>query len=261
MKSSLQRAHWFATQQVGIDLIRLARFPFAIPWFVRDMLRFRRAYQGEMSLFPCLHDRHEQAGSTATEYFAQDLLVAQKIFRAAPRNHLDIGSRIDGFVAHLASFREITVADIRPNASVIPNVTFTQADLMSPPDSLRAAFDSVSCLHTIEHFGLGRYGDAIDPTGYVSGLSNMAKLVMDGGTFYLSAPVGRERVEFNAHRVFDPRTLIDVARRNELSIESICFISPKGGLSDWDGSDHQIENIARERYALGVFTFKKSQQL
>ena len=38
----------------------------------------------------------------------------------------------------------------------------------------------VSCLHTLEHIGLGRYGDPIDPDGRIKGLSSFASLVKPG---------------------------------------------------------------------------------
>jgi hypothetical protein len=31
--------------------------------------------------------------------------------------------------------------------------------------------DSLSCLHALEHFGLGRYGDPIDPRGHEKGIT------------------------------------------------------------------------------------------
>jgi hypothetical protein len=68
--------------------------------------------------------------------------------------------------------------------------------------------DSLSCLHTIEHFGLGRYGDSIDPDGHLKGLAQLKRMVAPGGLIYLSTPIGPERVEFNAHRVFAAATVL-----------------------------------------------------
>lgn len=260
MRTRLLKIHWFATQQIGIDLIRMSRFLIALPAYLRDLLAFRRTYSGELNLLPCLHDRREQSGAAATEYFAQDLHVAQLIFHANPRRHVDIGSRIDGFIAHVATFRNVTVIDIRPNATPILNVEFLQADLMELPAGLVASFDSASCLHTLEHFGLGRYGDPIDPQGYVAGLSNMSRLVSDGGMFYLSVPVGRARVEFNAHRVFDPRSILEPARQSGLHVTQIVFIDPRGRMTPWDQSDAQLNAVGLAEYALAVFTFQKDAQ-
>jgi hypothetical protein len=85
---------------------------------------------GKMALKPCLHDRYAEAGVTKSEYFWQDLLVARWIHEANPERHVDVGSRTDGFVAHVASFREIEVFDVRPVTIDIPGIRFTQADIV-----------------------------------------------------------------------------------------------------------------------------------
>jgi len=79
---------------------------------------------------PYLHDRYAEGGTTKSEYFWQDLLVARCIYEARPECHVDVGSRTDGFVAHVASFRKIEVFDVRPITTDIPGMTFHQADLM-----------------------------------------------------------------------------------------------------------------------------------
>jgi len=257
MHSRISKFHWFLSQQVGLDAARLLRFFRALPWYYRDLSKFKQKYKGRLALLPCLHDRREQSGAASSEYFVQDLRVAQKIFRAQPQRHLDIGSRLDGFVAHLASFREVTVADIRPNHAQIANIRFVQANLMCPAPEMIEGFDSVSCLHTLEHFGLGRYGDPIDALGYVHGLGNIARLVGHGGTLHLSVPIGIERVEFNAHRIFDPFDIIKVASECGLDLRGLDIVTAKGELQAWDGGTEWLEELSRTPYSLGIFDFRK----
>ena len=76
-----------------------------------------------------------------------------------------MGSRIDGFVAHVAAFREIEVFDIRPLTHKIPGVVFRRVDILDLPEALENYCDSLSSLHALEHVGLGRYGDPIDAEG------------------------------------------------------------------------------------------------
>ncbi len=115
-----------------------------------------------VGFYPILSDRYDAAGVASGHYFHQDLYVANKIFLANPHRHVDVGSRIDGFVAHVASFREIEILDIRHIESKSRNIIFKQADLMSEDFSFPEKTPSLSCLHAIEHFGLGRYGDPMD---------------------------------------------------------------------------------------------------
>lgn len=94
------------------------------------------------------------------------------IFQNKPEKHIDIGSRVDGFVAHLASFREVFVFDIRNIESKVKNIHFVQADLMRFDENLTESTDSISCLHALEHFGLGRYGDEIYYWAYLKGFNH-----------------------------------------------------------------------------------------
>ncbi len=102
---------------------------------------------------------------------------------------------------------EIDVLDIRPMTTSATNIIFHQRDMMSSEVEYFESFNSVSCLHALEHFGLGRYGDDIDPEGWQKGLLALTKLTKSGGILYLSVPIGPQRIEFDAHRVFSVETL------------------------------------------------------
>lgn len=253
----LKRLYWFVSAQFGVDPRVMLRAFWGIPRFVRDLVRFRAGYDGRLELLPCLHDWYEEGGVTKSEYFWQDLLVARKIFAAKPERHVDVGSRVDGFVAHVASFREIEVFDIRPITTSIPGVTVRQADLMNPAPPIMDYCDSLSCLHALEHFGLGRYGDPIDPNGFERGLANMASLLRTGGVFYLSVPIGIDRVEFNANRVFDPRTIVALAVEHSLRLSGLTVIRQGGVIEVLAPDELQLGDLAGQRYALGIFVFVK----
>jgi hypothetical protein len=180
--------------------------------YVGDRRNFRRLQSSSPICWgrelPMLTEWDESSGGLGA-YFLQDLTVARWIRDAGPGRHVDVGSRIDGFVANVATFREIEVLDIRPAPGEVAGVIFHQLDLMKdlPPNWIGCT-DSLSCLHTIEHFGLGRYGDSIDPDGHLKGLAQLKRMVAPGGLIYLSTPIGPERIEFNAHRIFAAETLV-----------------------------------------------------
>ena len=94
-------------------------------------------------------DLKDNAGQASGHYFHQDLLVAQFINERNPRRHLDFGGRIDGFIAHVASYREIEVCDVRPLKSAIKNVLFLRQDLTEVNENY--VTDSLSCLHSLEN--------------------------------------------------------------------------------------------------------------
>ena len=257
MTDTVRKIYWILSTQLGFDPRRLILSLRGVPRYLMGWLSFRKTYDGEIRFRPCLYDWYEEGGATKSEYFLQDLHVARQIHRANPVRHVDIGSRIDGFVAHVAAFRDVEVFDIRVVTSSIPGIKFTQADLTTSPDVLQNCCDSLSCLHALEHFGLGRYGDTIDPTGYVTGLINMIKLLKPGGVFYLSVPIGRERVEFNAHRVFNPQSLVRLGGANGLVLNDFTWIAEDFQVCQSLDVDIDMEMMSKMNYALGIFTFTK----
>jgi hypothetical protein len=206
-------------------------------------------------LFPILDEWQQAAGTASGQYFLQDLQVAQWVFAANPERHVDIGSRIDGFVAHVASFREIEVLDIRPLAHAVPNIRFVQSDLMSPGPRFGEYADSVSCLHALEHFGLGRYGDPIDPEGHLKGFASLVRMVKPGGTLYLSVPIGKRRIEFNAHRIFGPDDVLTWPESTQLELAQFCYVGDDELLHE----DATPAALAGGTLAngLGIYVFRK----
>ncbi len=221
--NALRKAYWILREQLGIDPRKLLRAPVGLFRYARDWWRFRASNKTPMHMHPCLHDWWEQAGAVSSEYFWQDLIVARMIHAAAPVRHIDVGSRLDGFVAHLASFRDVEVFDIRPLDIRIPGVTFRQVDLMRVEALPASCADSLSCLHAIEHFGLGRYGDPLNARGVELGLASLATLLEPEGVLYLSVPYGPDAVHFNAHRTLQPATVADMASALGLRLKA-CWL-------------------------------------
>jgi SAM-dependent methyltransferase len=207
--------------------------------------------------YPVLTDYDAEAGTANGHYFHQDLLVASFVHDKNPTRHIDIGSRIDGFVAHVASFRNIEVMDIRALDNVgHPNISFIKADLMDGEGVQKGMADSVSCLHAIEHFGLGRYGDPLDPNGHIKGFNNIIRMLKPGGTLYISFPIGKtNEVHFNAHRVFTPRSILGWALDGaSLKLERFDFVDDRGDL-------HKNVNVTAVDvdvvYGCGIYTFER----
>gem|GEM_PF-222618 len=205
---------------------------------------------------PILTEWDESSGSLGA-YFHQDQVVARWIYEARPVRHLDVGSRLDGFIGSLSVFREVEVIDIRPQPRPVHNVSFHQLDLMGELQSQWIeATDSLSCLHTIEHFGLGRYGDPIDPQGYQKGLEQMKRIVKPGGLFHLSTPIGPQRVEFNAHRIFAPATLLDWFA-DGWTVEKCAVIDDDCNVFEGVGSD--LLKAAKCQMGVGIVAARKAQ--
>lgn len=253
----MRKLYWILLNQMGLNFRKFFLSFFRFPRFFSDYFKFSKLYSGKIVIKPCIHDSFDEAGVMNDEYFLQDLIIAKKIFLNNPKRHVDIGSRIDGFIAHLASFREVDVFDIRPISKMVAGINFFQMDFMSVGEFFKDQdkTDSLSCLHTIEHFGLGRYGDKINPDGYKIGIMNLSKLLVTEGILYLSTPVGMERVEFNANRVFDPATIINEAKKNSLNLTKFTLIDSHG-----ESVELELANVLKlknDKYNLGIFEFIK----
>lgn len=263
MKKVLRRLYQHL-RMFGIDPIKGVRSARAIPGYWRDMRAFRRCREQSVEKFswgdlrPCLEDRSAEGGTARGHYFHQDLLVARRVCLDNPRLHADVGSRFDGFVAHVASFRDIEVFDIRPLNASIHNVTFRQADFMSPlREDLHAYCDSLSCLHAIEHFGLGRYGDPIMYEGHLRAIDNFHQMLATDGKLYLSTPIGPQRIEFNAHRVFSVGYLLK-ALDNRFRVERFSYVDDRGDLhEDVALTQPEIDRNFGCNYGCGIFELRK----
>lgn len=207
--------------------------------------------------YPQLNDRSDAAGTVSLHYFKQDLHVARLIHKNNPARHVDIGSRIEGFVAMVSVYREIEVFDIRKFDFPIPNVIFRQVNLMEENREFSGYCDSISCLHAIEHFGLGRYGDPVDAEGHIKGLSQIKKMLKPGGTFYFSTPIGKQRIEFDAHRVFSVKYLLDLFEP-DYTVKSFSMIDDNNNFyENAELSEKNIESSFGCSYGCGIFELVK----
>lgn len=144
--------------------------------------------------------------------------MSRKVIGSKTSLQYDVGSRIDGYITQLlASGIQVTQLDIREFPIRIDGLNFIQADATNMVGIESESIDSLSSLHAIEHFGLGRYGDEIDPDAWKKALHAFSRVLKKGGRLYLSVPIAtRNILVFNAHRIFKPSTIIDELSTLEL---------------------------------------------
>lgn len=230
---------------------------FRVFHFLKDVIIYRRKNGVIDRWFPILDDYSESAGSTKGHYFHQDLLVASFVFNENPVRHIDVGSRIDGFVAHVASFRKIEIIDVRDLPSTgHKNISFIKGDLVDNIGVWRNSTDSLSCLHVLEHIGLGRYGDRIDPQGHYVALNNLFEMLKPDGILYLGVPIASKSLTyFNAHRVFSPKDIISMLPpKYDIEIVRFDYIDDDGNIIFDCNVDDIPEGLC---YGCGIFSFRK----
>ena len=224
------------------------------PRFLRDLNAFR-AGGGEarvVDLYPCLRDR---TATTAVDpqYFHQAVWAMRHIHAAAPAQHVDVGSQVL-FVGMLAAVVPVIFVDIRPLEIEVEGLTMREGSIVALPFE-SGTVHSLSCLHVIEHIGLGRYGDPIDPAGDAAAATELARVLAPGGRLYLSTPIGRRRVQFNSQRVFDPADIL--ALFNECTLVEFSMLDSAGRLWRDVPPSYPIETESGNDFGLGMFVFEK----
>ena len=205
--------------------------------------------------YPCLYDKYDNAGSIDSHYFLQDIYMAKAVSRNNPRVHYDIGSRVEGFISHLLALsREVIMLDIRPLSQKIDGLGFVQCDATELTGIEDNSIDSLSSLHAIEHFGLGRYGDTIDPDAWEKVLLSIQRVIRPGGFVYISVPVGtQDRIYFNAHRMFEIHSIPSKLR--EMKLIQFAYIRNYEIVEI--SMNEFSETSLKEDYLCGMYIFKK----
>lgn len=204
-----------------------------------------------LELRPFLYDRFENAGFIVLHYVHQDLWAALKVFKSGVKVHYDVGSRIDGFITHCLVFCKVVLLDLRPLETAINNLEFIQTDCTNMKNIKTGSIKSISSLNAIEHFGLGRYGDSVDPLAFKKAINEIIRVLSVNGDLYFSVPIGKQRVQFNGHRIFDPETVIRLF--SDLKLVEFSAIDEKNIFIE----NADIDNFKGVNFSCGLFHFKK----
>ena len=77
----------------------------------------------------------------------------------------------------------------------------------------------VSIISTLEHIGLGRWGDPIDPEGDIKTMQEIRRVLKRGGHCILTIPFGYPTVVFNLHRIYDEGRIKTISEGFEIVLE------------------------------------------
>jgi len=225
--------------------------------FFRDWLRFR-SLGGDAHLldfYPCLFDRTPTTSIDA-HYFYQAQWAFRKVIASGVRRHVDIGSQID-FGAYLSAFTAVAFVDIRSLELNIENWQGLKGSILDLPFP-DCSIASISSLHVIEHIGLGRYGDPIDPGGSAKAAMEIQRVLGDGGRAYVSMPIGAPRVQFNGQRVFSVNQVLDMF--SGLRLRELAAVDPFGRFIAAASQDEAqfSDSGSGADCSLGLFEFERS---
>jgi SAM-dependent methyltransferase len=227
--------------------------------YVADFLNFKRktiAVGQRFSialrdLYPCISDK---TATTAFDrhYIYHPAWAARVLAQTRPEWHVDISSSLS-FCTLVSAFIPVRFYDYRPAELRLSHLTSTPADICALPFP-DASVHSISCMHVVEHIGLGRYGDPIDPSGDLKAIAELKRVLAPGGNLLFVVPVGRPRIMFNAHRIYSYGQIIDYF--SELMLIEFALIPDcpaDGGLI----SNASKEQADSQSYACGCFWFTR----
>lgn len=181
--------------------------------YTRDLVEFSRLVAGDSSIALNALDFVPVLDEAATEvtYNHRYLLhvgwAARILAETKPALHFDIGS-CSYFVTIASAFLNIKACDIRPMDIPLSGLCTAVEDLTALTLSDNVA-RSLSCMHALEHVGLGRYGDPIDPYGDIKAAKELTRVLAPGGNLLMVLPVGRPKIAFNAHRIYSYQQVTD----------------------------------------------------
>jgi SAM-dependent methyltransferase len=221
--------------------------------FRAEFEQFATASDGRFELSwneirPYLEDKTTFTGFDA-HYVYHPAWAARVVKKINPAVHIDISSTLH-FCTQLSAFIPVRFYDYRPALLNLDNLISEKADLTSLFFDTNS-IESLSCMHTVEHIGLGRYGDPIDPSGDLKAMNELKRVVKPGGSLLFVTPVGKARIMFNAHRIYNARAIEKIF--SGFRLEDFSLVKDDSTfLQGVDPSEADSQN-----YGCGCFWFKK----
>ncbi|GAC1424957.1 MAG: hypothetical protein NVS1B13_13750 [Flavisolibacter sp.] len=234
----------------------LIRFPKKIKRFFEycyEFIKFKKQNKGRipisyMDAYPCLNDKIQYTPFDQ-HYIYHPAWGARILSKTQPIEHVDISS-ILSFSTVISAFIPVKFYDYRPANVYLSNFCSGFADLKSLSFSDNT-IPSLSCMHTIEHIGLGRYGDELDAKGDIKAIEELKRVLKVGGNLLFATPVGKPNIEYNAHRIYSFEQII--AYFSPLTLEEFSLIPDAGGIIQ--NADPKL--VAEQKFGCGCFWFKK----
>lgn len=200
--------------------------------------------------YPCLDDKTATT-SFDRHYVYHTAWAARKLSQYKPKKHIDIGSCLR-FSTIVSAFVPVDVYDYRPPLVELSNLFTGRADLMSLPFESNSV-ESLSCMHVVEHVGLGRYGDPLDPFGDKKAVEELKRVIKDDGLLMFVVPIATKAcVKFNAHRIYDYESVLKLFSGFELMEFSLIPDDQTTGIV----VNPPKELLLNQVYACGCFLFK-----
>lgn len=234
------------------DLCLYILFIIDFKKFKEDTKNSRRFKIKWRNRYPRLFDKTPKT-SFDHHYIYHPAWAARIVKEINPKFHVDISSTLS-FSSMLSAFIPVHFYDYRPANILLSNLKSNKIDLMSLPFPNNSV-ESISCMHTVEHIGLGRYGDPINPNGDLLAIKELKRVLAKNGNLLFVVPIGKDKVAFNAHRIYSYNQITDYF--SDLILKEFSLI-PDNGLDAGIIINATEEQANKQNYGCGCFWFKKN---
>ncbi|MEN6583084.1 MAG: DUF268 domain-containing protein [Armatimonadota bacterium] len=226
--------------------------------FLRDFERFKALSRGSDNRFcmswsncrPCLGEATADAGFDR-HYLYHTSWAARIVADIKPEVHIDISSQLQ-FSTLVSAFVPVKFYDYRPADIKLDNLTTGAADVTALQFENKS-INSLSCMHVVEHIGLGRYGDPLDPDGDLKACVELQRVLNDGGSLLFVVPVGKPQVVFNAHRIYSYEQVISMFAELEL----VEFVMIPDDVNTYPLLNPRPEIVMEQEFGCGCFWFQR----
>lgn len=179
--------------------------------------------------------------------------AARVLQKTRPAEHIDISSTLF-FIGIASAFVPMKFYDYRPADLQLSNLASGKADLLNLPFDDNSV-ESISCMHVIEHIGLGRYGDPLDPDGDIKAINELKRVTKPGGSLLFVTPLaGSPTMRFNGHRVYSRDQILSYF--SDMECKEFALI-PEDGKDGGLVIDPSDALLASQGFGCGCFWFQK----
>lgn len=247
---------------IVLKIYKILRNILLSPFILRDYFIFQSKVKSNpeknnrfnlslRNLYPQITDKTTSTGFD-THYIYHTSWAARAVAQIKPQEHVDISSSLY-FCGIVSAFVSTKFYDYRPAKLNLSNLISGHADLTSLPFSDNS-IKSLSCMHTVEHVGLGRYGDPIDPNADLKAIREIIRVLAPGGNLIFVVPIGKPRIQFNAHRIYSYKQIREYFQEMNLKEFSLIPDDARETGMIYNATENQADG---QSYGCGCFWFTK----